>query len=252
MPPLIRTTSSVKALIYNSPTINDRRRRILHETRAMIAERGYEQFSIRELTKRAGVAQRTLYNAFGSRENIVVTAIHQYSRDFTDTAQYAYPAHTMFGQLERIIKASSRSLQLRPYIVAVMAIYNSHSADGSIRQVMRKLSNEGFQPFTEHLVATNQLLDHAAPEELAEHLTRFMYATQTAWCKGDIPDDSMIESLAETFLLVTLAFTRRSMIDPEQWLDYVRARAPEWLKLRDKSVVPDSGRRISRRRGQIG
>ena len=59
-----------KQLVYSSPSIHERRRRILREARRLLAESGLEKFSIRTLCKRADVAQRTLYNAFHNRDRI--------------------------------------------------------------------------------------------------------------------------------------------------------------------------------------
>ena len=63
---------------YQSPAIRERRRRILNEARLMISEKGINDFSMDELGVRAGVAKRTLYNAFNSKELIISTAIQQY------------------------------------------------------------------------------------------------------------------------------------------------------------------------------
>ena len=55
---------------YSSPAIIERRRRILEETRKVIAEQGIAALSMNEIGQRAGVAKRTLYNAFQTRERI--------------------------------------------------------------------------------------------------------------------------------------------------------------------------------------
>ena len=49
-----------KVLVYSSPAIHARRRRILEETRKLIAERGLIGFSMDEICKRADVSKRTL------------------------------------------------------------------------------------------------------------------------------------------------------------------------------------------------
>jgi AcrR family transcriptional regulator len=49
----------------------DRRRRILHSARAIIAAEGIEGLAMRKLADRAGVAVKTLYNLYGGREAIL-------------------------------------------------------------------------------------------------------------------------------------------------------------------------------------
>src|SRR3546814_15418615 len=60
---------------YSSPVMQERRRRILAEARALLAEAGEPGFNIRELSRRAGVSSRTLYHAFGGRDGILGHAI---------------------------------------------------------------------------------------------------------------------------------------------------------------------------------
>src|SRR3546814_8156843 len=63
---------------YSSPVMQERRRRILAEARALLAEAGEPGFNIRELSRRAGVSSRTLYHAFGGRDGILGHAIAEH------------------------------------------------------------------------------------------------------------------------------------------------------------------------------
>jgi hypothetical protein len=199
------------------------------------------------------VAQRTLYNAFGSRENIVISAIYQYSQEFSDHATYIHNSHTLLGRMERLIKVHSRNLQIRPYTTAVMAIYNSQFSDPSIRQAVRKLSNDGSLPFADHLSACRMLAGGVTPQDYAEMLTRLLYCTLSSWCVSEIADEAMLEAMVETFLVVTFSSTRGAIKkDAAKWLTFVRTRSPEWTALRSNAAVPASPRRASRRAARPG
>jgi AcrR family transcriptional regulator len=240
----IGTSASGKTLIYRSSTIFERRRRIMHETRAMISESGYESFNVRELARRAGVAQRTLYNAFGSRENIIISAIYQYSDDFAEHTHYAHVGHTLLGRLERAIKVHSRNLQIRPYTTAVMAIYNSVSSDRSIRQAISKLSDDSLRPFADHLVARRHLAANVTPQALCERITRFSYCTLSAWCLGEIPDADMVENICEAMVMVVGVSTRGAVKrEADDWLQHIRGRSPAWEKLKASSSTRPTPRR---------
>jgi len=250
---LIGDASSAKALIYKSQPIYERRRRILHEARKLISELGYENFSIRELARRADVAQRTLYNAFGSRENIVINAIYQYSSDFSEHVHFIYPEYTLLGRLERVIKVHSRNLQIRPYTTAIMAVYNSPASHFSIREAISKLSDEGARPYADHLCSRRQLAVEVTPQSYCATVTRFMYSTLSSWCVGEIPDDAMLESMAETYLIVNEASTRGAIKrEAEAWLRHLRAHSPEWEQLRAQSVVAPAPRRTAPRVARSG
>jgi TetR/AcrR family transcriptional regulator, cholesterol catabolism regulator len=241
---VIGNGTSGKTLIYRSSTIFERRRRIMHETRAMISESGYESFNVRELARRAGVAQRTLYNAFGSRENIIISAIYQYSDDFAEHTHYVHLGHTLLGRLERAIKVHSRNLQIRPYTTAVMAIYNSASSDRTIRQAISKLSDDSLRPFADHLVARRQLAANVTPQAVCERITRFCYCSLSAWCVGEIADADMVEAICETLVMAVAVSTRGAVKrEAEDWLQHIRGRSPAWKALKTASSTPVTPRR---------
>ena len=55
----------------------DRRRRILESTRDLLAEGGYEGLQMRVLAERAGVSPMTLYNRFGNKDDLILTALQE-------------------------------------------------------------------------------------------------------------------------------------------------------------------------------
>lgn len=63
---------------YSSPLMQERRQRILAEARALLAEAGETGFNIRDLSRRASVSSRTLYQTFGGREGILAHAITEH------------------------------------------------------------------------------------------------------------------------------------------------------------------------------
>ena len=63
-----------------SPRVEERRNRIVERTRQLVAERGIDELTIRDLADECGVAVATLYNQFGSREG-VIGAISSFAPD---------------------------------------------------------------------------------------------------------------------------------------------------------------------------
>ena len=55
----------------------DRRRRILESTRDLLAEGGYDGLQMRVLAERAGVSPMTLYNRFGNKDDLILTALQE-------------------------------------------------------------------------------------------------------------------------------------------------------------------------------
>ena len=230
--------SGGRSLIYKSDNIYERRRRILSEARKMIAEGGLAGFSVRELCNRAGIAQKTLYNAFGSKENVIALAIRQYMTDFNERAKLRFDTSTLDGRLERLIKVHSRNLQIRPYTTAIMAVYNSPTADSAIREAIRSVSEAGAQPFADAIDQSKALLPGVTAKSFVYFHTTTVYAVLTDWCLGDFPDDELVERVCECFLMTVVASTRgQPNSDARRWLQDLRGKRPSWLAMQRLAEV---------------
>ncbi len=71
---------------YESQRQLQRQSNILATVRSMLEEVGYEGMTIRGLAKRAGVAQGTLYNLYGSKDALVLAAVDDLLAQLDGTA----------------------------------------------------------------------------------------------------------------------------------------------------------------------
>lgn len=227
-----------RSLIYKSDNIFERRRRILREARKMIAEEGLEGFSVRELCGRAGIAQKTLYNAFGSKENVIALAIRQYMTDFNERAVMRFEPDTIGGRLERLIKVHSRNLQIRRYTTAIMAVYNSPTANREIRNAIRGVSEAGAWPLAKALHESKSLLPGVTPESFVYLQTSTVYSVLVDWCLGDLPDEELVDRVCETFLMIVAGMTKsQPHLEARRWLQDLRDKRPSWTALRKMAEV---------------
>ena len=238
-----------KALIYKSDTIFERRRRILSEARKLISEGGYEGFSVRELCARAGIAQKTLYNAFGNKDNVIALAIRQYMSDFNERTTFRFDARTLEGRLERTIKVHSRNIQVRPYTTAIMAVYNSPSAERAVREAIRDISVVSLRPFVEALDASGELASGVSAERITYLLTTGTYAILSDWCLGDLPDEELVDRISGAFLVLVYGCTvGETQQEALRWLEDLRAARPGWLAMRKMAEVAPGELRATTRR----
>lgn len=230
-----------KALVYKSASIVERRRRILAEARRMIATEGVAGFNVRDLCARAGIAQKTLYNAFGSKENVISMAIRQYLGDFMDRVVFNHDQMTVKGRLERYAKVHSRNTQIRPYTTAIMSVYNSPTADLSIRDAIREVAEAALAPFAGAVARQRNLAPGVSPARLVQMCVTTQYAVLTDWCVAAIPDEELVDRICETFLLIlegsTTGATRREAGD---WLRLLRAGDETWRTLRREAAARPS------------
>ena len=189
---------------YSSPAIIERRRRILEETRTIIAEQGIAAISMNEICKRAGVAKRTLYNAFQTRERMIATAIKEYFDDYVAQIEFDSPTGTMMHNLERMISVVQRNRKIRNYIRAILSLYFSPDVDEDIWAAMHSPALLHNMEWIRALSARRQLQSWVDAEELVDDLVRFEYATIYDWAQGRIADDEIIIRLVSSYLTFVL------------------------------------------------
>jgi AcrR family transcriptional regulator len=234
-------TVSGRPTKYKSDNIMERRDRILRVARKMIAESGVAELSVRELCARAGIAQKTLYNAFGSKDHVITMAIQQYTGEFQNSVFYKFPKSSLEGQIERMIKVHSRNTQLKAYTTAIMSVYNSPQADKKLRYAVRAMSAESYRPYIEALVEAKALQAKVSTADLISYLTTSTYAILTDWCIGDVDDDTLVERICEGFLMIVAGSTKgKHKTELELWLTDLRTRRPSWTTFRKMAEVEPS------------
>ena len=197
-----------KPISYSSPAIRERRRRILDETRKLIAEQGIGNFSMNELCTRAGVAKRTLYNAFQTRERLVAVAIQEYFEDYLSRIPYTSEVGTLARNIERIVAVNRRNRKIRNYIRAIMAIYFSPDVNPDIWQAMHSVAAQSNLEWIRNLQRRRQLQPWVDAEQLADDIVRYEYATINDWARGMIAEDALIPRLITSYLIFMAGATR--------------------------------------------
>lgn len=234
---------SPKATTYNSPSIQERRRRILRETRIMIAERGVQAFNVRDLCARAGIAQRTLYNAFGGRENVIALAINEYYLKFASTIEPDHPHTTLRGRVERMALIHHRNLQIKPYTTAIMSVYWSNTVARPIRNVIRDMAFETNAVLIDELERRGELQPGLSSARLVEMLTIQGYGTLTDWCLEEFEDEQLVPRMIEGLLIILSGATEgEARREAGYWLDQLRSGGPDWLEVLAYATSGGEGR----------
>jgi AcrR family transcriptional regulator len=196
-----------KPLVYSSTAITARRKRILKEARKLLGEKGFDGFTVRELCARAGVAQRTLYNAFHNKDRIVALAIREAYDDFQRRTAYSTFPDTLDGVLQRSIAVNRRNFAAREYTKAVTALYFSPNTSPDI---VRSLQDMAFNLHTwlDRVEKSKQLAPWIRRDELELMYKNAEYATINDWVRGLIPDEDYLRRLVETVLIITIGAAR--------------------------------------------
>lgn len=189
-------------LVYASPLIQERRRRILKETRRLIAQKGLANFSVRELCHQADIAQRTLYNHFSSKERAAAFAIKEAFDEIRYHVHFKTEATTIEGMIDRAIAINTRNLRARNYALAVVTIYFSPSTTDDVWEVLQKMGTGGITILLESLAANGQIEPWADIEEVALTFSNTSFAIINEWCLGRLSDAAYIRRVVDALLLL--------------------------------------------------
>lgn len=219
-----------RAQTYSSPAIIERRKRILDETRKVIAEKGVANLSMNEIGLRAGVVKRTLYNAFQTRERMIAAAIQEYFDEYISRIPYNNPSGTLMHNVERMVFVVKRNRKIRNYISAILSLYFSQEVNGDIWNAMHGMATRSNLKWFNVLSSKRQLQPWMNAEKLADDVVRLEYSTINGWAQGLISDDEIIPRLLQSYLTLVAGATRgAARREIEGLLQKIKVEGIEWL-----------------------
>lgn len=197
-----------RALVYSSPSIRERRQRLLKEARRLIAEKGWQGFTVRELCSRANVAQRTLYNAFHDKDRLIGLAIREVYDQLREQVRYKTDDLTLAGLLDRAIVLNRGNLNSRNYAQAVAAIYFSPSTSNDLWTILQEMAVGNTSRWLHAVRLRGELHDWVKIDELTNNMANMEYGIIQNWAAGHIRDADYLRVFVEAILLAALAATR--------------------------------------------
>lgn len=197
-------------LIYSSPRIFERRRRILEEARRLLSECGYERFGIRELCLRAQVAPQTVYKAFENKERLIALAIRHHFETAEDQYEFTLPKDTLDGVMERIIVVDNNTTAAREYSSALVTIYFSQTAQQDLQAAARFHIVGTLEPWASALRERGHLRRGFSPERLVNSITHLVFGAALEWSRGSISNDEFLLQRVLAVLLCGAGATRGS------------------------------------------
>jgi AcrR family transcriptional regulator len=167
--------------------VRARRQHIIATTRELIAELGIEGITMRDLAARCNVAVATLYNQFGSREDVIASALKtDFEGRFLPLSQDLTPAQ----KLEARISKSARDVMgpMRDYTRSVMYFYFHYKPESTMRAMIHDFIAADFTDITRDIKARGDLQDWAPINTFSDDLITQLYSLTSKWSQGHIPD----------------------------------------------------------------
>lgn len=163
----------------------ERRERIARVARRLVAERGYDGLTMRELARAARVAVPTLYNLFGSKDAILVAELEASARHIA--SRLPTGGDSFFARGMAAFETGMSLIEEAPeFYRAVMRMFmTSAETDG-----MRRRVEEGYMAIMASNLAAaraaGQLADWADPAVVARHMFALYMASFLAWGMGEL------------------------------------------------------------------
>ncbi|RYM01706.1 TetR/AcrR family transcriptional regulator [Sphingobium indicum] len=228
-----RELYAVAGMTSASAPMFERRRRILRETQHMLAEQGLGGFSTMELSRRSGVAQRTIFNAFGNRDNLVALAIRFYFEEFNLALADRFDVSTLDGALGKLTATTLRNLQLRNYMTAIVSLHFSPSAPAQVRAVTLAIGAGFFRDWLDNQRNRSLLPAEIDLGRLTRHIAHLEYAVINDWLVGAVEEAQVVDNMLQAVLeMLVGALDGDVRARLEQYLADVRESGPLSLQLK--------------------
>jgi AcrR family transcriptional regulator len=163
----------------------ERRARIGKVARRLVAERGYEGLTMRELAHEARVAVPTLYNLFGSKDAILVAELEASAREVA--SQVKMGGDSFFARAMAAFEAGMRLVEEAPdFYRACMQMFLTSRETAEMR---RRIEDGYIAIMASNLAAAKsagQLADWAQPEIVARHMFALYISCLIGWGVGDL------------------------------------------------------------------
>jgi AcrR family transcriptional regulator len=185
----------------------ERRQRILAAAREIIAGRGYEALTMRELARASRVTVPTLYNLIGGKQAVLAAAVEEQTARFVERIERRDGASPAVQLLSVIDACVGELLRLPAYYRTLLhLLYGSNAAAGVRARVDRALGAElGFA--LRALAQSGELAAWADERALLMSLRSQLGASALRWAGGDLADDAFRASATYEACLTLLGVT---------------------------------------------
>lgn len=173
----------------------ERKQRILDVARRLVAERGYDGVTMRELAEKSLVSVPTLYNLFGGKSELLLAAVESY---FVDLIGNPDAARSTQG-LERILAVAETLGRETPrhaaYARSLMGFFGNVSDAGGIHEfVARQLTHELVAALDE-MKGKRQLAAWADTQALGGRLASQISITIFEWARNQLSDAGVLGAI---------------------------------------------------------
>lgn len=201
---------------YSSPRQQERQKHILAVVREQISAVGYDALNIRDLAAASGVALKTLYNLYGSKDELLLAAVAELLED-VQHLEHVEGAEPGIPRYLAYIDAVAGQIVATPAYADTMA--RTLFQAGREHRLVNVLIGDAVRIAKESLEyaqAQGELREELNLEECAQVLAGHQWGLVLLWNKGLITLDSLPHAMRRSALQSLIPLCREP-IDKIQW-----------------------------------
>ncbi len=185
-----------------------RRAAILEAARQMIAERGYEAVTVRDLAQICRVSVPTLYNQFGGKDQLLAAAIEEHFLFTLDGALIQQVAPGFERLLVIIDQCADQLLNVPGYHQRLLEAFASLASTLQIQERIAQGLTSAIAAELVTMAGKRQVLPWATPVQLASQMTTACIGAAVQWSAGIIADELLKAQMRYAMGLVVFGVVR--------------------------------------------
>jgi AcrR family transcriptional regulator len=201
-------TAQVRRTNYSSPRQQERQQRILTVVREQITAAGYDGINVRDVAAASGVALKTLYNLYGSKDELMLAAVAEL---LSDVQQLEHVAGAEPGIARHLAhtEAVARQIVATPAYADTMA--RTLFQAGRDHRLVDVLLGNSVRLLKENLqqaLTQGELIENLDMEATARILAGHQWSVVLLWNKGLIALDAVPGAILRSSLLSLIPLCR--------------------------------------------
>ncbi len=201
-------TAQARRTIYSSPRQQERQQRILTVVREQITAVGYDGINVRDVAAASGVALKTLYNLYGSKDELLLAAVAELLNDVRQL-EYVAGAEPGIPRLLGHTEAIATQIVETPAYADTMA--RTLFQAGRNHRLIDVLLGSSVRLVSENLqyaMSKGDLIETLDLKESAQVLAGHQWSIVLLWSKGLIALDSIPGAMLRSSLMSLIPLCR--------------------------------------------
>jgi len=186
----------------------ERRQRILSAARAIIAERGFEALTMRDLAAQARVTVPTIYNLIGGKDAVLFAAVEERTAEFLAGIE-TDDSGSAASRLLSVVESCNRELLRLPhYYQSLLRLLFTASSEHVVRADVYRTLGDQLRASLRSLAEAGELEPWVDVEALSEQLRQELVVCSMRWVSGELGPEGLRAAAIYGSCLLMLGVSR--------------------------------------------